>query len=44
MSSGSGAPARAVLGTWPTPLEPAPRPARALGLGPDDLWVKHVML
>ncbi|MEU9125829.1 D-cysteine desulfhydrase family protein [Streptomyces sp. NPDC048506] len=32
---------RAVLGTWPTPLEPLPRLARALGLGPDDLWVKR---
>ncbi|MCL7490825.1 D-cysteine desulfhydrase family protein [Streptomyces sp. MCA2] len=41
MSSGSGAPARAVLGTWPTPLEPAPRLARALGLGPEDLWIKR---
>jgi D-cysteine desulfhydrase len=34
-------PPRASLGTWPTPLEPAPRLARALGLGPDDLWVKR---
>ncbi|MGW7020319.1 D-cysteine desulfhydrase family protein [Streptomyces decoyicus] len=41
MSSGSGAPQRAVLGTWPTPLEPAPRLARALGLGPEDLWIKR---
>ncbi|MFC9229772.1 D-cysteine desulfhydrase family protein [Streptomyces decoyicus] len=41
MSSGSGTPRRAVLGTWPTPLEPAPRLARALGLGPDDLWIKR---
>ena len=29
------------LGTWPTPLEPAPRLAAALGLGPDDLWIKR---
>ncbi|MFG3009440.1 D-cysteine desulfhydrase family protein [Streptomyces cinerochromogenes] len=29
------------LGTFPTPLEPAPRLAAALGLGPDDLWVKR---
>jgi D-cysteine desulfhydrase len=29
------------LGTWPTPLEPAPRLAAALGLGPDDLWLKR---
>ncbi|WP_326616213.1 D-cysteine desulfhydrase family protein [Streptomyces decoyicus] len=41
MSSGSGTPQRAVLGTWPTPLEPAPRLARALGLGPEDLWIKR---
>ncbi|MEU2429227.1 D-cysteine desulfhydrase family protein [Streptomyces sp. NPDC007861] len=35
------APRRAGLGTWPTPLEPAPRLAEALGLAPDDLWVKR---
>ena len=29
------------LGTWPTPLEPMPRLARALGLGDDDLWIKR---
>lgn len=29
------------LGTYPTPVEPAPRLAAALGLGPDDLWVKR---
>ncbi|GGY93412.1 D-cysteine desulfhydrase [Streptomyces olivaceoviridis] len=29
------------LGTFPTPLEPAPRLAAALGLGPEDLWVKR---
>ncbi|MFB7496172.1 pyridoxal-phosphate dependent enzyme [Streptomyces sp. NPDC056161] len=29
------------LGTFPTPVEPAPRLAAALGLGPDDLWVKR---
>ena len=29
------------LSSWPTPLEPAPRLAAALGLGPDDLWVKR---
>ncbi|MFE9811563.1 D-cysteine desulfhydrase family protein [Streptomyces sp. NPDC005548] len=34
-------PPRARLGSWPTPLEPAPRLAAALGLGPDDLWVKR---
>ena len=27
--------------TWPTPIEPAPRLSVALGLGPDDLWVKR---
>ncbi|MFJ3305236.1 D-cysteine desulfhydrase family protein [Streptomyces sp. NPDC086549] len=29
------------LGTFPTPLEPAPRLATAIGLGPDDLWIKR---
>jgi L-cysteate sulfo-lyase len=29
------------LATLPTPVEPAPRLARAIGLGPDDLWVKR---
>ncbi len=29
------------LGSWPTPLEPAPRLSVALGLRPDDLWVKR---
>ncbi|CAL9660917.1 D-cysteine desulfhydrase [Streptomyces sp. enrichment culture] len=29
------------LGTWPTPLEPAPRLAEALGLRGDDLWIKR---
>ncbi len=29
------------LSTWPTPLDPAPRLATALGLSPDDLWVKR---
>lgn len=32
---------RVLLGTWPTPLEPAPRLARAIGLEADDLWVKR---
>ncbi|MBY8878827.1 pyridoxal-phosphate dependent enzyme [Actinacidiphila acidipaludis] len=32
---------RVQLGTWPTPLEPAPRLAAALGLGSADLWVKR---
>jgi L-cysteate sulfo-lyase len=30
-----------VLGTWPTPLEAAPRLGQALGLGLTDLWVKR---
>jgi 1-aminocyclopropane-1-carboxylate deaminase/D-cysteine desulfhydrase-like pyridoxal-dependent ACC family enzyme len=29
------------LATWPTPVEPAPRLAHAVGLGADDLWVKR---
>lgn len=29
------------LGTYPTPVEPAPRLATALGLGPEDLWIKR---
>ncbi|MFI1158920.1 D-cysteine desulfhydrase family protein [Streptomyces sioyaensis] len=41
MDLGSGAPRRAALATWPTPLEPAPRLARALGLGAEDLWIKR---
>ncbi|MFF1839363.1 D-cysteine desulfhydrase family protein [Streptomyces sp. NPDC058231] len=41
MSADSRTPHRAVLGTWPTPLEPMPRLARALGLGADDLWIKR---
>ena len=41
MAPGTSSPRRAVLGTWPTPLEPAPRLARALGLGADDLWIKR---
>jgi L-cysteate sulfo-lyase len=31
----------AALGSWPTPLEAAPRLARALGLGATDLWLKR---
>jgi L-cysteate sulfo-lyase len=30
---------RVKLGTWPTPLERAPRLAVALGMGENDLWV-----
>ncbi len=29
------------LGTWPTPVEPAPRLAAAAGLAPDALWIKR---
>jgi D-cysteine desulfhydrase len=29
------------LGTWPTPLEPAPRLAEHVGLRPADLWLKR---
>ncbi|MFJ9567145.1 D-cysteine desulfhydrase family protein [Streptomyces fuscichromogenes] len=32
---------RVTLASWPTPLEPAPRLAQALGLEPDDLWIKR---
>jgi len=32
---------RAELASWPTPLEPAPRLAAALGLEPGDLWIKR---
>ena len=32
---------RVRLGTWPTPLEPAPRLAVHLGLRADDLWIKR---
>lgn len=41
MSQDPSAHRRANLGTWPTPLEPMPRLARALGLGADDLWAKR---
>ncbi|HET7246669.1 MAG TPA: hypothetical protein VFJ07_17725, partial [Streptosporangiaceae bacterium] len=29
------------LGTWPTPVEPAPRLAAAAGLAADALWIKR---
>jgi L-cysteate sulfo-lyase len=29
------------LGSWPTPVEPAPRLAERIGLRPDDLWIKR---
>jgi D-cysteine desulfhydrase len=34
-------PAPLALGTWPTPVERAPRLAAALGLGAGDLWIKR---
>lgn len=34
-------PAPLPLAAWPTPVEPAPRLARAVGLADDDLWVKR---
>ncbi|MDQ0736883.1 D-cysteine desulfhydrase family protein [Arthrobacter agilis] len=37
----AGSPVRADLGSWPTPLEPAPRLSAALGLDSGDLWIKH---
>ncbi len=40
-SSDSSTPRSVRLGTWPTPLEPMPRLARALGLGENDLWIKR---
>jgi L-cysteate sulfo-lyase len=39
--SDSSIPPSVRLGTWPTPLEPMPRLARALGLGEEDLWIKR---
>ena len=35
------APTHIQLGTWPTPLERAPRLAEHIGLSPDDLWIKR---
>jgi L-cysteate sulfo-lyase len=32
---------RVQLGIWPTQLDPAPRLAEAVGLRPEDLWVKR---
>ncbi|NIL74878.1 D-cysteine desulfhydrase family protein [Rhodococcus sp. B10] len=32
---------RVELGIWPTPLEPAPRLAEAIGLRSSDLWIKR---
>ncbi len=41
MTSVSDVPEPVPLGTWPTPLEPAPRLAESLGLGAEDLWIKR---
>ncbi|MFF7209500.1 D-cysteine desulfhydrase family protein [Streptomyces sp. NPDC008238] len=34
-------PGKITLSAWPTPVEPAPRLAAALGLDADDLWIKR---
>lgn len=34
-------PNRVRLGSWPTPVEPAPRLAERLGLDPGSLWIKR---
>jgi D-cysteine desulfhydrase len=34
-------PGKITLSTWPTPVEPMPRLAAALGLDADDLWIKR---
>jgi L-cysteate sulfo-lyase len=39
--SADARPAPVLLGSWPTPLEPAPRLAAAVGLAADALWVKR---
>jgi D-cysteine desulfhydrase len=41
MDSGASKPAKLSLGSWPTPLEAAPRLATALDLRPNDLWIKR---
>ena len=41
MATDSFETAPVVLGTWPTPLEAAPRMAQALGLRRNDLWIKR---
>jgi D-cysteine desulfhydrase family pyridoxal phosphate-dependent enzyme len=42
MSATSGSqPARVTLGTWPTPVDAAPRLAARLGMEPTSLWVKR---
>ena len=39
--AGDAQPAPVRLGTWPTPVEPAPRLAAAAGLAADALWIKR---
>jgi L-cysteate sulfo-lyase len=34
-------PDRITLGSWPTPLEAAPRLAESIGMDPDCLWIKR---
>ncbi|WP_431948530.1 D-cysteine desulfhydrase family protein [Actinacidiphila sp. bgisy167] len=34
-------PGKITLSAWPTPVEPLPRLAAAVGLDPDDLWIKR---
>lgn len=41
MTDGEAGPSRIPLGTFPTPLEPAPRLAAALGLADGELWFKR---
>lgn len=41
MAPVSASTGRVRLGSWPTPLEPAPRLAERIGLDPDDLWFKR---
>ena len=41
MDAMDAAPDPLTLATWPTPVEPAPRLAVAIGLAIDDLWVKR---
>jgi L-cysteate sulfo-lyase len=40
-SSVAFVPGRVWLGTWPTPVEPAPRLAAEIGLNEGDLWIKR---
>jgi D-cysteine desulfhydrase len=40
-ASAGGDPVVVRLGSWPTPLEPAPRLAERIGLRPADLWIKR---